>query len=165
MTKISGIGTTETAWSNVDYIEGERADGTSVKVPRLVARPVRYHQIPLVAGTIAVNSTSYAAFSSFNFFLDRDTFPATHFRIVIRGSANEAAQTVKAQLAAATAPGTPLHTGGDDVTVTNTNGTFDSGWRTFDDGGSGLLFGNVALKGSNGTVDLVSSVATVMFKH
>lgn len=33
MTKISGIGTTETDITDVDYVEGERGDGTSVKIP------------------------------------------------------------------------------------------------------------------------------------
>lgn len=168
MTKISAIASEATSAAANDWIELETAAGTSKKIQKGNLFGGDYHAIavqPNSTATIAVNSTTYLALQPLNFYLDRDTFPATHFRIVMRASASEASQTITGQMAAATAATTPLHTGGNDVAINTTSpGTFDSGWRTFDDGGSGLLFGTVALKGSNGTVDILINNAMIMFK-
>jgi hypothetical protein len=107
--------------------------------------------------TFNINSTSYVAIGPFIPMIDADYFPFTHFRIIGQGSSNAAGQTITGQLATAFAtPGTPVHTGGDDITLINTAFTvFDSGWLTKDAGASsGLWFPRMAWKGSNATVDL-----------
>ena len=116
--------------------------------------------------TINCNSTTYMNPGvPYNVTLDRDAFPATHYRLVIRGRSSEAGQTVKMQLAAAVTPTTPSHTGGDDLTFTNTLATLDTGWLSLDDGASGLWQFTLALKGSNGTVDFLQvGTCEVMFK-
>lgn len=117
--------------------------------------------------TFAVNSTSYIGIGNFFFGMDLDQFLPTHFRIlVVNGQASEAAQTVTVQLATAASPTAVLHTGGNDLAMDNTQGNEDSGWRTFDNPSalSGFQILAIALKGSNGTVDLVFRSIEIHFK-
>jgi hypothetical protein len=58
MTKISSIGTTETALSNVLYLEGERGDGTSVKIPPSISSAMSLISESSPTGTGAVSFTS-----------------------------------------------------------------------------------------------------------
>jgi hypothetical protein len=59
MTKISGIGTTETDWANIAYLEAERGDGTSVKIaPSLF--PLA-HSGALVHKSADQNTANYSA--------------------------------------------------------------------------------------------------------
>lgn len=103
--------------------------------------------------TLNINTTTYTALLPFILKLPYDTFPATHFRLGARIASNAAGQTVSCQL---TNGGTPLHTGGNDVTgITNTNTTVDTGWLTIDIALSGLQQLNLEWKGSNSTVDVV----------
>lgn len=114
--------------------------------------------------TINVNSTGYIVLPNWAFNIDLDVFPFTHFRIIISGNSNAVGQTITAQLATVGAPTTPIHSGGDDVVVTNTPGVFDSGWRTRDDGATGLKEYLVAVKGSNTTVDITQNYVEVLLK-
>lgn len=101
-----------------------------------------------------VNSTTYIPFASYTFRIVFDSIPFTEYRLLVNGSANAAGQTIKLQLATFAAPTTPIHTGGDDVTVTDSSGTYDSGWLSRDDGATGSKNYAVVMKGSNATVDL-----------
>ncbi len=101
-----------------------------------------------------VNSTTYIANSSHTFRSDMADAPWTEYRIIINGSSNAVGATITAQLATFTAPTTPIHTGGDDVVITNTSGTFDSGWKSRDVADSGTKNYCIVFKGSTATVDL-----------
>lgn len=117
------------------------------------------------ADTVNVNSTGYVDWGSAALAIDLDKFLFTDFRLVFSASSNQAAQTITAQLTAIFNPAAPIHTGGNDVVITNAFGVFDSGWRSKDTGAtSGLLNLGVALKGSNVTVDLAINSMMVMFR-
>jgi hypothetical protein len=115
-------------------------------------------------GTITVDSTSYISDAAFIFYHDYDAFAFTHYRIVAYGVANEAGQTVTLQLATPAASTTPIHTGGNDLVMTDALGAVDSGWLTRDVAASGFTAYAVALKGSNATVDLSSHWVQVHMK-
>lgn len=105
--------------------------------------------------TFNVNNTSYVTSIAFEFNVDLDEFPFADFRIVLVGQSNAAGQTIAAQLATVSAPGTAIHTGGNDIaSIPNAQALYDSGWRSRDDGATGLKGYAVAFKGSNSTVDM-----------
>lgn len=77
MTKISEIATTETDIANVDYIEGERGDGTSVKVPLAVVKTLtafRGARARMTADDTAQNVTGEPAISFDEAQFDTDSF-------------------------------------------------------------------------------------------
>lgn len=105
--------------------------------------------------TFNVNNTSYVTSIAFEFNVDLDEFPFADFRIVLVGQSNAAGQTIAAQLATVSNPGTAIHTGGNDIaSIPNAQALYDSGWRSRDDGATGLKGYAVAFKGSNSTVDM-----------
>jgi hypothetical protein len=105
--------------------------------------------------TFNVNNTSYVTSIAFEFNVDLDEFPFADFRIVLVGQSNAAGQTIAAQLATVSSPGTAIHTGGNDIaSIPNAQALYDSGWRSRDDGATGLKGYAVAFKGSNSTVDM-----------
>jgi hypothetical protein len=115
--------------------------------------------------TFNVNSTTYInALIPFEHYLDRDVFPATHFRILISGQSNAVGATVTVQLADWGAPTTGLHTGGNDLVITNTLSAFDSGWLAYNDASVGFRHNTLACKGSNATVDLSIFFAEIHYK-
>lgn len=114
--------------------------------------------------TFGVNSTSYVVAAYAEFYHDWDQFPATHFHIYGFGQSSEAAQTVKVQLAAISAPATAYSAAGDDVTVTNTNGNFSSGWVAVSGTPTGNTLMCLAFKGSNTTVDFSIRFLDIAFK-
>lgn len=142
--------------------------GVNVSTGALVLSTPAYFSRRLLSrpnvATIAVNSTTYIAQTDLTFYHDFAAFAFTHYRIVANGQANEVGETVKLQLATAAAPTVPLHTGGDDVTATNTTGDFDSGWLTLDVAQSGFKALNLATKGSTATVDFLTSWVEIHFK-
>lgn len=107
-----------------------------------------------VGFTLNINTTTYTTLLPFVLKLPYDTFPATHFRLGARIASNAVGQTVSCQLA--NPSGTPLHTGGNDVTgIPNANTTVDTGWLSIDIALSGLQQIHLDWKGSNATVDVV----------
>lgn len=116
------------------------------------------------ATTYNVNSTSYITVVRLGFNWDYAQHPFTHFRIVASANATEATRTVTMQLIQALNTAAPVHTGGNDLVVSNTPSQYDSGWRTADAPGSGLMEYTIALKGSNGTVDLSAGRIAVLLK-
>lgn len=124
-----------------------------------------YPGLPNAADTVNVNSAAYVDWGSAAFFVDLDQFLFTEFRIVFSAGSNQAGQTITGQLTYQFTPGTPIHTGGNDVVVTNAFGTFSSAWRSKDDAiNSGIVGYTVALKGSNATVDLAVNSLVVMLR-
>lgn len=124
---------------------------------------------PLSSGdsTFAIDSAAYIASGTMAFFHDWTRFPATHFLITIYGRANEAAQTVSAQLAQFASPTNPVSAAGDDISVPNNGGAnqgVSSGWVPVSDALAGILLMVIALKGSNATVDLTGRWVDVAFK-
>lgn len=118
-----------------------------------------------IGTTFNVNSTSYVVpYNSFRTSFDYDAFPFTHFRLVLIGNSNAVAQTITCQIVEANSPTDPISAAGDDLVVTNTPGTFDSGWIALSDPLSGLQDLGFAMKGSNTTVDLVAYMADLHFK-
>lgn len=61
MTKISEIATTETDIANVDYIEGERAAGTSVKIPTTLFTQFRGARARMTSDDTTQNITTETA--------------------------------------------------------------------------------------------------------
>lgn len=117
-----------------------------------------------VAQTLNVNSATYISKLPLSFTIDLDAFLSQEYRVIIRGVASVAGQTVTVQLATNADPTTPIHTGGDDVIITDVEGIFDSGWISRDDAATGFQEYTLALKGSNGTVDLLASYIDVLLK-
>lgn len=99
------------------------------------------------------NSGAFVSFQAAKVWHDFDLFPATHYRLVVRGQANEAAQTIKCRMHVNNDT-TALHAGTEDVTVTNTLGDFDSGWLPITALPTGFVALHMGMKGSNATVDL-----------
>lgn len=137
-------------------------------------QPVKFYTIVRVAttndnnpGVIAVNSTSYIASGTLRFQFDGSYQPVTHFRIITRAQTSEASPaTVTLQLATPAAPATPLSASGNDLVVTgNVNADNDSGWIAFATPLTADTYLQVALKGSNGTVDLTAQFIDVQFKY
>lgn len=64
MTKISGIGTTETNLTNLAYMEGERGDGTSVKIPLDILREVALVEKTTSLTGLDFSSTATVSFNS-----------------------------------------------------------------------------------------------------
>lgn len=127
-----------------------------IRIPYMVQRFYQSDQTPPTTTTLAVNSSaSFVAFNIVAQEIDLSVFPATHFRILIRAGSTEAGQTIAVRLSQSQ-NGTPAHTGstGDIAAVTNTQGLWDSGWITRDDGATGLQSYFVEFKGTNGTVDI-----------
>lgn len=115
-------------------------------------------------GTIDVNSTTYLGIGPMNFNIDLGTFPFTDFRVLISGNANQAGQTVTALLATFANPSTAISTGDTGLVCTSTPQVFDSGWKTRNDGATGLKEYQLSMKGSNSTVDLAYSYVQLMFR-
>lgn len=106
------------------------------------------------ATTYNVNSTSYVDFTLLGFMWDRDEFPFTEYRISVSGNSNAASQTITLQLVRGNTAGNNVHSGGNDLVVSNTPSLYNSGWLTADSPGSGYQEYTLAMKGSNSTVDL-----------
>lgn len=116
--------------------------------------------------TINVNSTAYISIVPTEHGVDLAVIPWTHYRIRVSGNSNAVGQTVTAQLATSFAtPTTAVHTGGNDLVMTNTPSLWDSGWLTRDDGASGVQNYILAFKGSNGTVDFAGTYIDVWYKY
>lgn len=118
-----------------------------------------YLRIPLFAnvpgGRIdAVNSTSYITREWWQFYVDCDELPFTHFRFAGYFGANQFGQSVTGQLTLAATPSTPLSTAGDDWSVLSAQAPVDTGWIAVDSVLTGWQRLGLAVKGSNGTVDL-----------
>lgn len=120
--------------------------------------------VAAAATTFNVNNTGYVVQIPFEFSVDLDYFPFTDFRLLISGNSNAAAQSVTLQLATFGAPSTPIHTGGDDLVVNNAGALYDSGWRSRDDGATGLKTYMFCTKGSNSTVDLSATYVEVLLR-
>jgi len=125
--------------------------------------------VPILSGatgatTYNVNSTSYGNRKELQLQQDLAEWTPTHFRLVLWANSSEAAQTITAQLIRGAVNTDTVHTGGNDVTISNTNQRYDSGWRTADTPGANLQEWRIALKGSNGTVDLVANVIFILLK-
>lgn len=118
------------------------------------------------ATNVAINSASYVALAFARAAVDLDPIPWTHYKLRFRAASSAAGQTITAQLAVSSAaPATPVHTGGDDVVITNTAGLFESAWLTRDDGATGQQEYFVTFKGSNGTVDLDLIIMDLWWKY
>lgn len=124
-----------------------------------------YTGLANAADTINVNSTGYVDVGAAAFMVDYDEFPFTEYRLIFSGGSNQAGQTITAQMTYQFSPTGPIHTGGNDVVITNSFGTFDSGWKSKDDAiVSGLVAYSIGLKGSNSTVDLSINSAVVILR-
>jgi hypothetical protein len=126
----------------------------------------RLHSSPSGSETFNVNSTSYVSFSPFRFYHDWDAFAATHFRIIIFGQANAAANTVTGQIVVnpANVPGATLSSGGNDVVASNGFNHYDSGWVAVNGTITGVKEYVLRLKGSNTTVDLAADYIDIHWK-
>ena len=145
-----------------DWVQHQNGLEPHVEIYRLVSSPTNGDQ------SLTVNATTYAGFRALQHAVNFDINRFTHFRIVMYGCANEAAQSVTLELISDIGTGsTAVHTGGDDLVVnTNANTNWDSGWRTIDV--SLTAFNNtmaLAVKGSNSTVDLTHRWIEVHYKY
>src|SRR3990167_5525813 len=120
--------------------------------------------VPNTSETMAFNSATYVAPAVLEFYHDWDFFPATHFLISAFGVANEAAQTVKFQLAQQASPTDPVSAAGDDLTITDAQSRFSSGWIAVSDVITGIVSMVLAAKGSNATVDFAGRWLDIAFK-
>jgi hypothetical protein len=111
-----------------------------------------------------INTTSYAQTGQTDFYHDWDLFPATHFRMSCFGDANVAAQTVTFQLAAISAPATPISSGGNDFVVTNGVTNQTTGWIAVASPPSGRVYMGAVAKGSTATVDFRGRWFDIEFK-
>lgn len=115
------------------------------------------------ATNVVINNTAYSvpAFWALNI----DNTPGyTHFAIYCDGQSNEGGQTVSIQAVADWAsPATPLSAGGNDVVKTNTRAAGASAWIPIASVGASLANFGLAVKGSNGTVDLTVNSLSVSF--
>ncbi len=116
--------------------------------------------------TINVNSTSYVDLANdVHFEIDLDAFLPTHFRITGQMQSNAALATITLQAAIVGAPTVPVHTGGDDLVVSNSLTFYDSDWRTWDTPTTGFQICMLAFKGSTATVDFVYQHMDLQFKR
>lgn len=117
--------------------------------------------------TTNVNSTAYIQVGNWTVFrLDFSQVQWNQFRIQGRLVATAAGQSITMQLAEQADPTTPLSAAGDDLVVTDTAGFYDSDWIDIaspPSGDSELLV--LAMKGSNGSVDLNSINLMVDFRY
>jgi hypothetical protein len=105
--------------------------------------------------TMGVQSLAYVAnLNVMISHIDLDRFPATHYRIVLRGSSSESGETVTLQMDSGSDGMAPAHTGGDDITISHTAGIFDSGWLSRNDGATGFKRYNILCKSSSTTSNL-----------
>lgn len=154
------------------YIMADDATGAAVwlEVPTGGGSGAQYFSRRLVvtqnnaAVTITDPNTTYLAYFMTAFYHDWDQFPATHFMITAGGQSSQAGQTISMQLAPFASPTNPVSAGGDDLVVTNTVGLFTSGWIAVSDAMAGIDELNVALKGSNSTVDFLLRFIDIAFK-
>lgn len=124
-----------------------------------------YPGLPNAADTVNVNSVTYVDFGAASFVLDLDSFLFTDYRLFVVGGSSQAGQTITVQLTYMFTPGTPIHTGGNDVVVSNGFTTYDTGWKSKDDVvTSGVVGYGLALKGSNATVDLAVNSITLLLR-
>lgn len=143
----------------------------SLTASRQFARALSCHSISFMndiigATTLNLNSTTYIIVLPFQFWIDFDTFPATHYKIVGRGASTSAGATISMQVAQAGTPTTGIHSGGNDIVdIPNTNTDLDSGWLSIDTSLSGTVNLVVAWKGSTATVDIsLVKPLQIMFK-
>lgn len=116
--------------------------------------------------TLNVNSATYIRLVPFDLGIDFTNIPWTHFRLRSSLVSNAAGQTVTLQLATSLAtPGTPVHSGGNDLVITTAAILGDSGWRTVDAALSGANQLTIAVKGSNATVDLNGTWLEIWWKY
>lgn len=118
----------------------------------LIVRLATY--IPEIGLTITLNRIVYASTPRLRHSIDGTIVPYTHFRLLTIMAATEAGQSVTCQLARFASPTIPLSAAGDDLTVTSAAGLKDSGWIALATPLAASEDLQVALKGSNGTVDL-----------
>jgi hypothetical protein len=112
-----------------------------------------------------INTTSYAQTGQTDFYMDWDQFPATHFRLSCFGHANAASQTITFQLAAISAPATPLSAGGNDFVVANGVTNQTTGWIAIASAPlSGRVYVGAVAKGSTATVDFAGRWIDIEFK-
>jgi hypothetical protein len=162
---VAGAGISITPSDGGDTIEVAATGPGAGQIPYIANR---VFIIDSTGVTIDVNSTAYVtAGVRLSFSIDLDLFPFTHYMLVFQGGSNAAGQTISMQLARASTPTTPVHTGGNDITgITGLAfGNYNSGWLSRDDGlTTGVQTYVMAAKGSNATVDLVGGFLDVHLK-
>ena len=154
---------TSAAYGNAVFIEPPRPPGSNI--------PLSEHAmiIDLLANlnagttTININSGSYIFRTGWTFWVPFSSVPFTHFRVTGYGQSNQAGQTISLAVGADSAPATPAHSPGPDVTVPNAINHFDSGWLSIDNIPSGDERWILFPKGSNNTVDLAAERLYVEF--
>lgn len=131
--------------------------------------PFQFHSIVLhssIDDTMKVqpiNSASYVTTATRHFHWDFDILPKpTSFRIFTFAQSTEGGQTVTMEMR--NAAGTAYHTGGNDLVITNSLTTHDSGWKTIDIVQAGVGVFTIAIKGSNATVDYTHNYLAVLLK-
>lgn len=115
--------------------------------------------------TLNVNSTTYLNFGCLLFYWDFDEFPATSFCITATGGSNAAGENILFQLAENASPTSPYSSGGDDLTLTNTNTQYTSGWIAINGVKTGRKLLCIAAKGSTATVDFTGRWVDIEFKY
>jgi hypothetical protein len=113
--------------------------------------------------TFTINNTAYIRNIPMSVPHDFSSFAFTQFRVLISGNSNAGGQTVTAELRDL-ASNSPLHSGGNDVVISNAGALYDSGWKTQDLSLTGLKELSLFFKGSNATVDLAYWSVTVLLK-
>ena len=169
--------TVTTTLAAADLFAIENATGNSRKITagnmRDYTAPYYVHRVwqavadagPPTATTVGVNSTAYVAFNIIALEIDFDFFAASHFRIVCRGGSNAVGETIKFVLSRGSDGTNPAKTSStEDLTLNNTQATYDSGWIARDDGQTGLVTYFICMKGSTATVDLTAGRLDVHWK-
>lgn len=127
----------------------------------------RYQSVAVMrtpgATVFNINSTSYVRITALSFVWDFDYFPITHFRVNPSGNSNQAGVNITLEMRQANTANT-LHTGGNDVTLTNSAALYDSGWLTYDLQLTGYQEISVYAKGVNNTVDYSCIFFDVQFR-
>lgn len=128
-----------------------------IRVPKAAMQPylsksVRSSETPLV---ITAAADEYMAFQFLVTSLDFDLFPATHFRLIVRGNSSEDGETVTFQVDQdETGTGNPISATGDDLVLPYNGGSaafVDSGWIEIADALTGLQNFFIRAKRSNAT--------------
>lgn len=117
----------------------------------------------VAAATLNVNSTSYIRAETLSFIHDNAEFPFTHYRLASRSQSNAVGETVTIELKNET--DATLVGAGNDLTITNTYGTFDSGWLANADLATVAKEYSVYVKGSTATVDWTLANLQVLMKN
>lgn len=152
---------TNGAAANPEWAAGGGGGGSSYIVYPLIK--------PDTTFTRNVNSTSYITVGGpFSFSIDLAEFPFTHYRIIFQGNSNASGQSITIQVVEGfSAPTSPIHAGGNDMVIDNTSSLRSTTWleRDNDFGSQGILRTfEIALRGSNSTVDLTVARLEVQLK-